>query len=456
MDSPSALKRLGQWLDLSYKFVLTLAAGSLIAGLVAAGMRAGAVRSGLAQAEHYFNQGRLAEADGLLEALLPWARCFPGRYRECAALRVRCLARLGRAEAASVAETMRSDCDSPVPRPDWSQLPRDPVAWLHQLSLSLVSGLMGGLYPPTLDNAWAGYDALIDELTDVEDRTALNALANQLLARFPHSLIALKAAKSRAELNPSPSPDPTGPAPAAPALPPTPSAVTADAPPVIERPIPSSPDPEPPPFPASWGIVTNSRAVAFNALTGQPVRELKPGDVLAIEGTGRIREEPALTGTLILNNRNIPDLLFRADVLEIRNGSFQSVSPQEVALRSRLAEIAFQENGFRLRLNREKEAYTPEEKAFREVQTRFDAFQAEVKNLTAQLDQKTGADRMRILERLRAMKYQEQTLLRALKERKQAVEKTGGRSGPSGFARDLEALLQEKQAILKLLAGPLK
>ena len=449
MDSPSARHDLGSGLELVYKFLLTVAAGSLIAGLASAGLHAAAVRSGLARAERSFSQGRLAETALFLEALSPWARCFPGRYRENAALQVRCLARLGRLEqAGAIAESMRGECDSPVPPPEWARLPVDPLGWLHQATLSLVSRVMGGLFPPTLNNPWAGYEAIIEELDAVENADALNRLADDLRARFPQSLIALKAARAR---RPPPTPSRT----AEPVRPDAPPNRAATAPAPIHPPTAVPDAGEPPPPSASWGIVTNTGAVAFHPQTGQPIRELKPGDVLAIEGAVLLRNEPVLTGVLILNNRTIPEIAFRAEDLEIRPGSFNTVPPQEVALRSRLAEIAVEESRLSLRLNREKTPATPEETAYREAQARFDSFQAEVASLTGQMDKKTGAERMRILDRLRTMKYQEQTLLRTLSERKQAFERIGGQAGPNPLARELDALRREKQAILKRLTEPL-
>jgi hypothetical protein len=201
--------------------------------------------------------------------------------------------------------------------------------------------------------------------------------------------------------------------------------------------------------------VTNARAMAYNPENGKPIRQLKAGDVFVIEGSVSSASGPLLTGTLILNNRNVPDLAFQSGDLEIRKGVFNSVPLAEVALRSRLAEIATEEAALADQAAAELDSLTSEEKAYRLSVERMENFQKESQDLQAKMAKASGNERIAILDRLRQMKYQEQAILRDMQKKKEAVDATvkSGGSKP-GFTSRLTALRQEKQAILKRLAAP--
>lgn len=455
METSSRFKALGQTFSLVYKIVFTLIAGALLMALVMAGFHFRAVHTGLQQAERLLAQGQLPEADALAFRLEPWARCFPGRFRICAFLRVRCLVRSNQPEAAArLAEALRRHVDIPVPRGSAGEFARDPLLWLQKTSLFMVTGLLDALYPAVQLNEWAGYETLLDELVSRRDTEGLNALADDLISRFPRSPIAILANSARGELQPA-APVPTMPHASPSTQPPTAPANPAALPPSsIPDPDPAAaaPDVMPPPRPASWGIVTNASAMALNPQTGKPVRPLKVGDVLVIEGACTLQDVPAFTGTLILNNRNVPDLAFSGKDLELRNGAFDAVPPVEVALRSRLAEIQAEENALQPKLARELASLSPEENAYRQSKAKMDAFQREVDALNVKLQKATGPDRMAVLDKLRLLKYQEQALIRDLAARKETADLTNRKAGRITVEPQLIALRQEKMAVLKKLA----
>ncbi len=450
MESSSPLKTLRETFSLVYKIVCTLAAGALIVALATACLHFRAVHVGLQQAEQEAAQGQFDQAYSRAARLEPWARCFPGRYRLCALIQIRCLARLNQPEAAArLAEAMRTQSDLPVPRGTGSEFVSTPLVWLQKTSLSLVSGALNAFYPVLQVNEWAGYGTLLDELVATRNAEGLNALADNLITRFPRSSIAVLANSAKGELQPDAPPD-SAPHPSAPPPAETPESGISS---ILES---ASSDPEPALSapPPSWGIVTNAGAMALNPENGKPIRPLKIGDVLAIEGRFPLPDRVAFTGTLILNNRNVPDLAFLASDLEIRNGAFATVSPHEVALRSRLAEIQAEEAMLLPKVTRELANLGPEQTAYRQAQAALDAFQREASALNTQAEKATGPERMAILDKLRLMKYRQQTLIQDLQTRKETADLASRKAGRISFEPQLTALRQEKKAILKRLAEP--
>lgn len=397
MEPSSPFKTLWQTFSLVLKIVFTLAAGALLVALITASLHFRLVHVGLKQAEQQFDQGRLEEANALAARLEPWARCFPGRYRKCALVRVRCLARLKQPEAAArMAEALRSHADRPMQPGNGKEFAGAPLVWLQKTSLFMTGGILDAAFPVIRLNEWAGYSTLLDELVSLRDVDGLNALADDLIARFPHSQIGVLANSARGELRPA---SPVVPSHAVPllrpstqtALPPAggsvePGVSTSAVPSLTSEPALSLPEP-----PHSWGIVTNPAAMALNPQTGQAIRPLKVGDVLAIEGTCSFQNVPAFTGTLILNNRNVPDLAFYGKDLDIREGAFDAVSPEEVALRSRLAEIQAEETVLAPKAARELANLGPEETAYRQAKTKMESFQQDVNALNAKLQSRRPA-----------------------------------------------------------------
>jgi hypothetical protein len=466
VDVSSPLTPLRQTLTLVYKIILTLAAGSLLIAILSAYFHYARVRNGVGNTERLIGQGRLAEADALAYRLAfdpesAWARCFPGYYRALGLLRIRCLVRSGQADAArGVAEMMRLTDDDPVMRRPLGDLLQRPLPWLQSAGLSLVSNFTTGFFPIERPGLWSGYETLFAELVAVRDAATLETLANELARQFPRSPIAIYANSARAEVTPGPSPLSALTRPEPVSFSPVstqPDDLSPSSPPA-EQPAAPEPEPEPvppPPPPAAWGIVTNARAMAYNPENGKPIRQLKAGDVFVIEGSVSSASGPLLTGTLILNNRNVPDLAFQSGDLEIRKGVFNSVPLAEVALRSRLAEIATEEAALADQAAAELDSLTSEEKAYRLSVERMENFQKESQDLQAKMAKASGNERIAILDRLRQMKYQEQAILRDMQKKKEAVDATvkSGGSKP-GFTSRLTALRQEKQAILKRLAAP--
>lgn len=461
MDASSPLKSLGHAASLAYKLILTVAVGALILSHVTTWLHFRQVDNGLADAEKLLERGRLAEADALAFRLEPWSRCFPGRYRSCGILRVRCLVRSSQTEAAAqLAEHLRLDEGDETVSAGWDDLIHEPLLWLQKISVSQVSAIGNGFFPISRPGEWTAYEVLLDELVKRRDTEGVETLEADISTRFPQSGISVYASSAKGELNPPefptsaysatnaskakpPAPPPTNPAPE------QAQAAVSNEPAAAEEPAPAA-------GPAlSWGIVTNALSMALNPESGKPLRQLKAGDVLVIEGSCTIQNVPALTGTLILNNRNVQNLAFKADDLEIRTGDFKAVHPAEVALRSRLAEIRILEDELAPKAARETANLTPQEIAYRTAQNRMDAFQRDVTALNTKLENATGSERMATLDKLRLMKYQEQTLLRELNTRKEALAVLGRSSSTNQakFEPQLTALRQEKQAILKRLAA---
>ncbi len=455
--------------SLAYKLALTLAAGALVASLASATFHYKAVHSGIETAERLIGQGRLAEADALAYTLAfdpasSWARCFPGHFRTFGCLRVRCLIRTGQFEAAKeVAEALHLDADEPVLPNPLNTLAANPLAWLQKFGVSMVASYFNGFFPIERPTEWSGYETLLAELITLRDAPTLEILASDLAQRFPRSPVAIYANSAKAEVDPirfptssQDNPDATKTAPAPGAESAAPETNTPEpAPATTDVEAASQPEAPPPPVqPASWGIVTNARSLAINPQTGQPIRQLKAGDVLVIEGTCSFHNVSALTGTLILNNRNVPDLAFRGEDLEIHQGPFDSVPPAEVALRSRLAQINIEEAALGGPIPEETGPVTTEEKAYRQCMDRMAAFQKDSQSLQAKLEKATGNERMAILDKLRLMKYQEQAILRDLQTKKEAMDAVARSSGKPRADPRLMALHKEKQAILKRLAAP--
>ncbi|MFO7534075.1 MAG: hypothetical protein R6X19_00055 [Kiritimatiellia bacterium] len=468
MDLSSSLSGLGRSFKLAYKVLLTLAVGTVFISHLTVWLHFRQVDSGLSAAEQLMKQGSLAEADALVSRLEPWSRCHSGRYRTGAILRVRCLARSNQTQAAAeMAETLRLDEGTAVTSGGWSELIREPLVWLQKLSVSQMGGIVAVFSPITRPGAWAGYEALIDELVKRRDEESLETLATDLLTRFPRSIIAVYVNSAKGELNPPDIPlsaythqvkPKTPPAPSSDPAPDEADSVVSNEPaatpeePAAERPAAEEPAAEAPP--PSWGIVTNDLSMALSPESGKPIRQLKAGDVLVIEGARSLQNMPMLTGTLILNNRNVPGLAFNGDDLEIRPGDFLEVPSSEVALRSRLAEIQIQENQLQPKVDAEEANLTPPEIDYRAAQNRMAAFQREAAALNAKLESTTGSDRMAILDKLRLMKYQEQTILRDLSKAKDALAILGSSNKKPRYEPQLTALLQEKKAILKRLSAP--
>jgi hypothetical protein len=325
----------------------------------------------------------------------------------------------------------------------------------------MVASFFNGFFPIERPTEWSGYETLLAELITLRDAPMIETLAADLTQRFPRSPVAIYATSAKAEVDairvPASSQDNPDANKAAP------STVAESTAPETNTPAPAPTDveaasqpeaPPPPAQPASWGIVTNARSLAINPQTGQPIRQLKAGDVLVIEGTCSFHNVSALTGTLILNNRNVPDLAFRGGDLEIHQGQFDRVPPAEVALRSRLAQISIEEAALGGPVAEETGPATAEEKAYRQSMERMAAFQKDSQALQVKLEKATGNERMAILDKLRLMKYQEQALLRDLQARKDAMDAVARSSGRPRADPRLIALRKEKQAILKRLAAP--
>lgn len=453
MQSPSPYTTLWQTLRLLYKTILALAVGTLLVALGTTYFHFKTVQDGIQQVAQYIGQGRLAEANALAASLEPWARCFPGRYRACARLRVRSLVRSNQPdEALQVAEAIRAHAEAPIRRGTASELLNEPLLWLQKTSLFLAGDMLDATAPVEPLNEWAGYDMMIAELVAVRDEKTLNALADSLNTRFPQSSIAYSANSAKIELQPAEaglstntvtpgsSPSENTPLP--------PADETASATSAVEA-LPAEPERPPP----SWGIVTNAGAVALNPKTGQLIRPLKIGDVLAIEGTCTVQNVSALTGTLILENRNVPDLAFQGKNLEIRTGDISRVSSEKIALLSRLAEVQAEEALLQPKAAQELAGLSPEELAYRKAQSKMDAFQRDVNGLNTKLEKATGAERMKTLDQLRLMKYQEQALIRDLQACQETANLVGRKTGGRLTVEpQLTALRQEKKAILKRLA----
>jgi hypothetical protein len=451
VDSSSSLKTIGQTFNLVYKIILTVAAGIMLMAFVVACLHFRNVHAGIRDAERLVGRGLYEEADARAKALQDWAKCFPGRFRESGVIRIRSLVRTHRStEAADVAERMRVEGDAVIQAGGIRGLLAAPLPWLQKSSVSMAAGILSAFVPSAQPGEWAGYTVLLDEMVAIKDEKGLEQVANDLLLRFPRSSIAVAANASRAEVQGGPSafstlrPERTYSAS---------SSTSSPSQPVTYQ-VSDSDDPDKPEVPPSWGIVTNSHCVALNPDTGQPVRELKPGDILVIEGPCTVRNTAALRGTLILTKRNVPDLAFRREDLEIRAGDFSAVPTEEVALRSRLAEINMEETDLQLKVAREEASLSPGEIAYRQAREKMDAFTRDVAVLTAKLDKSTGSERMATLDKLRQMKYQEQTLLRDMQKKKDAAG-LNSRAGESALSARLNTLRQEKTAILKRLsAGP--
>ncbi len=458
MDLSSPLTSLGRSVKLAYKVLLTLAVGAVFISHLTVWLHFRQVDSGLSAAEQLMKQGNLAEADALVSRLEPWSRCLPGRYRTGGILRVRCLARSNQTQTATeMAETLRLDEGAAVTSGGWSELIREPLVWLQKLSVSQMSGIAAAFSPIRRPGEWAGYEALIDELTKRRDEESLETLATDLTTRFPRSTLAVYANSAKSELN---TPDFPLSAYTHQAKPETPPAPSSEPSPDETESVVSNEPATTPEEPAaektapSWGIVTNALSMALSPESGKPIRQLKAGDVLVIEGACNLQNIPMLTGTLILINRNVQGLAFSGDDLEIRPGDFLEVPSSEVALRSRLAEIQIQENQLQPKVDAEEANLTPPEINYRAAQKRMAAFQREAAALNTKLESTTGADRMAILDKLRLMKYQEQTILRDLTKAKDALAILGSSDKKPRYEPQLTALLQEKRAILKRLSAP--
>lgn len=460
MDAASSVTILRRTVGMAYKIILTLVAGSILAAIGAAYFHYRAVQDGMVMAERLVGQGELAKANAIafqmaFEPRTAWARCFPGYFRTFGKVRIRCLVRTGQADAArEVAEALRLYDDEPLVTDPVVVFFRSPPAWLHKMGTAFVANFTAGFFPAERPGVLSGYETLFAELVAIRDTHSLETLAADLARQFPQLPLGIYANSARGEVDPVPPP--------ASSLSPSAGPERVQRPPDSATPqtqapattaVENIPAPPPPPEqPASWGIVTSRMTVASNPDGGQPVRQLKAGDVLVIEGSIKRGTKSLLTGTLILNNRNVTNLAFNGGDLEIFNGDFNKVSPEEVALRSKLAEIVIQEAALVAQEKMEKESMPPEEKAFNKAEERMAAFQKDSKDLQARLEKTTGNERIAILDRLRLMKYEEQAIVRDLQKKKDAMEAALRASGRPRTESPLPALRQEKQAILKRLA----
>jgi hypothetical protein len=435
---PSAVTRL---LLLLFRTFLGILSVSLLVTLLVAGIRWNQVRLAEQNARLLVEAWRFDEACDELRAVEAWSRCFPGFFTENALLQIQGRTRQGRwREAWPLAEAVRKHLEQPLPFPLLSDYRNAPLLAIQRLGLALIGRLSRGVNPPRTFNAWAGYEAILEELVAQQNDAEISAFQEAVTRAFPRSPIAIKAAaaprpsdrKLRRPVSATSLLRPQPPAERVRQRPP-PTHAVEDAPPQVQ------PDPveENEAMAASWGIVTNREAFAYHPRTSAPVRPLHAGDVVALERLFTLRNQRAAEGTLILTNGTIPELAFLLDDLEIRPGSYTDANPHEVMWRSRLARLLAEEAALRTRLARESSTPKPELTAYEEAVRRLETLQKNARAIQAQLDQ-PGANRSNILEQLRAMKYKEAALAREVQSRKEALEKSGG-----SIVKRLEAELQQ-------------
>lgn|GEM_PF-5824990 len=424
---PSAVTRL---LGLLFRSFLGLLSASLLVTLLVAGIRWNQVRLAEQNARLLVEAWRFDEACDELRAVEAWSRCFPGFFTENALLQIQGRTRQGRwQEVWPLAEAVRQHLEQPLPFPLLSDYRNAPMLAVQRLGLALIGRLSRGVNPPRTFNAWAGYEAILEELVAQQNDAEITAFQEAVTRAFPRSPIAIKAAaaprpsdrKSRRPVSATSLLRPSPPAERVRQRPPTPveekeDAAPQDRPELVEENEATA---------ASWAIVTNREAFAYHPRTSAPVRPLRAGDVVALERLFTLRNQRAAEGTLILTNGTVPELAFLLDDLEIRPGSYTHANPHEVMWRSRLARLLAEEAALQARLAKEATTPQPELAAYEEAVRRLETLQKNARALQAQLDQ-PGANRSNILERLRAMKYEEAALAREVQSRKEALEKSGG------------------------------
>ncbi len=417
--------------------------GSLLIATFVAGIRWNQVRASERDARLLLAAWRFEEAISELEAIEPWSRCFPGFYTENLLLRIQSLVRQGQwRKAWPLAEAIRHHPEKPLRFPSPSDFTTAPLPALHHLGLALIGRLSQHFHPPRTLNAWAGYAAILQELKDQQNDDDLNAFQEAVTRQFPRSPIAIQtsAAPRRADLQPRRPPAPRTLSPSSP-QPPAPEQVRIRPSPPPEEETLSTASEAQPAF--GWGIVTNREAFAYHPRTSAPVRPLQAGDVVVMERFFTLRNREAAEGVLILTNGTVPELAFLLQDLELRPGSYQETDPREVMWRSRLVRLLAEEGALRAQLEREQRSRKPEEIAYENAVRRYQELQNRARALQAQLDQ-PGANRSSILERLRAMRYEEAALAREVQTHKQKLENTG-ESTAKRIEQELLQLTQDIQ-----------
>ena len=298
---------------------------------------------------------------------------------------------------------------------------------------------------------WSGYQTIVAELDATGQRDLLMSLSERIESQYPDNPIVVRIGRpapdqrpapdalAAAEPQPSPAHEPavaTKPTPS-----PAPIPVVASSPAAVPVPAASAP-PAPAPKPdtpvRNWGIVCTSDVYASNQ-RGERRIHLAPGTLVDIAAIRTLWSNTWAQCSFDDGGITIGGMLIPLDDLEVRDGPLGNARPREKELRVQRIKIARELAALRARGNGEGAPDVPAGPA----RQKFDAFCREVDAAKARMERATGAERMKLIDQLHKMKFEEVRLESAMKAEtaRSAVAAPAGAAAPGSRMAQLEAQL---------------
>jgi hypothetical protein len=251
---------------------------------------------------------------------------------------------------------------------------------------------------------WAGYRALLEELEAGGQQDQFMAVARGILKEYPENPL-ISYIKGRAGTVARISLDElTGQR--------TPPPVRPQRPP---PPVAPPPAPEAPPAPSHWGVVQPPLAAVYYQ-KGAVCMRLPAGTLVEVTAFQESRAGIMAVCSFSNESFTVGDLLVRTDDLDLQPGNLASVDDRQKELRIRHARLAVQI----ARIEGEATAVstpapsTAPNPAYAAALAKYEQFRKESERLSAEMEHATGSRRMELMDKLRAMKYEQMRLRREL------------------------------------------
>ncbi len=207
-----------------------------------------------------------------------------------------------------------------------------------------------------------------------------------------------------------------------------------------------------------WGVVISHAAKMFDQ-TGKQIGKLEAGSIVTVEGTKATSIGTALIARPQAASSDSEPVLIPIKDVDVRSGLLTDANDKEVELRIRKAKIQADLDMLRAQYTKEQIRRNPHAAEYESAIAAYRAFGQKIKDLQAQADRSTGADRIKILDELKniRMNGEEARLREAIENAKKKMEEwQKNNPAPPPAASDariteMEAALAEVQKALENL-----